>query len=170
MVILGGAGSQAGVVLGAVIVSVLLEVLRDPGDARSVFYVAILLALVAAFRASWQLAAVLGGTVVFGVVAHLVAGGIDDSWTSGSVEASGSIGAWASDWVIVPANLAAWIPPVSYVGLVALALVLTLAPRLGPDRAARADAVPRRVRLGERDARAARSRRGTSCSARCSSR
>ena len=31
MVILGGAGSQAGVVLGAVIVSVLLEVLRDAG-------------------------------------------------------------------------------------------------------------------------------------------
>ena len=41
MVILGGAGSQAGVVLGAVIVSVLLEALRDPGDARGLFYVVI---------------------------------------------------------------------------------------------------------------------------------
>ena len=41
MVILGGAGSQAGVVLGAVIVSVLLEVLRDPGDSRGLFYVLI---------------------------------------------------------------------------------------------------------------------------------
>jgi branched-chain amino acid transport system permease protein len=126
MVILGGAGSQAGVVLGAVIVSVLLEVLRDPGDARGVFYVAILLALVAVFRASWQLVAVLGGTVVFGIAAHLVAGGIDDRWTSGSVEASGRLGEWASDWVIVPASLAGWVPAVSYIGLVALALVLTL--------------------------------------------
>ena len=126
MVILGGAGSQAGVVVGAVIVSVLLEVLRDPGDARGVFYVAILLALVAVFRASWQLVAVLGGTVVFGIAAHLVAGGIDDRWTSGSVEASGRLGEWASDWVIVPASLAGWVPAVSYIGLVALALVLTL--------------------------------------------
>jgi ABC-type branched-subunit amino acid transport system permease subunit len=126
MVILGGAGSQAGVVLGAVSISVLLEVLRDPGDARGVFYVAILLSLVAAFRASRQLVAVLGGTVVFGIVAHLVAQGIDGSWTSGSVEASGRIGEWASDWVIVPADLAGWIPAVSYVGLVSLALMLTL--------------------------------------------
>ena len=52
MVILGGAGSQAGVVLGAVIVSVLLEVLRDASDARGLFYVVIVLALVAAFRSS----------------------------------------------------------------------------------------------------------------------
>jgi ABC-type branched-subunit amino acid transport system permease subunit len=126
MVILGGAGSQAGVVVGAVIISVLLEVLRDPGDARGVFYVAILLSLVAIFRASWQLVAVLGGTVLFGIVAHLVAGGIDDTWTSGSVEASGRLGEWASDWVIVPGDLASWIPPVAYVGLVALVLVLTL--------------------------------------------
>ena len=50
MVILGGAGSQAGVVLGAVIVSVLLEALRDPGDARGMFYVLIVLSLVAVFR------------------------------------------------------------------------------------------------------------------------
>ena len=127
MVILGGAGSQAGVVLGAILISVLLEVLRDPGDTqRSIFYVAILLALVAVFRASWRLVAVLGGTLVFGVVAHLVAGGIDTTWTSGSVEASGRFGSWASDWVIVPTQLAGWIPPVSYIGLIALVLVLTL--------------------------------------------
>ena len=84
MVILGGAGSQAGVVLGAVIVSVLLEGLRDPGDARGFFYVVIVLALVAVFRASWKLAVVLGGTIVFGLVARLVAGGIDDAWTTGA--------------------------------------------------------------------------------------
>jgi branched-chain amino acid transport system permease protein len=126
MVILGGAGSQAGVVLGAVLISVLLEVLRDPGDARGIFYVAILLSLVAVFRASWRLVAVLGGTVLFGILAHLVAGGIDDNWTSGSVEAGGRLGAWASDWVIIPGSLAGWIPPVSYVGLVGLVLALTL--------------------------------------------
>jgi len=126
MVILGGAGSQAGVVLGAVIVSVLLEALREPGDARGLFYVVMLLALVAVFRTSWKLVAVLGGTIVVGLVARLVAGGIDDSWTAGPVEESGRIAAWASDWVIVPDRLAEWVGPVSYIALVALGLLLTL--------------------------------------------
>ena len=86
MVILGGAGSQAGVVVGAVIVSVLLEALRDPGDARSLFYVVILLSLVAVFRGSLKLAVVVGGTVLFGIAARLLAGAIDESWTAGPVD------------------------------------------------------------------------------------
>ena len=61
MVILGGAGSQAGVVLGAVLVGILLELLRDPGDSRVLFYAVIVLGLLAAFRLSIRLAAVLGG-------------------------------------------------------------------------------------------------------------
>ena len=126
MVILGGAGSQAGVVVGAVIVSVLLEALRDPGDARGFFYVLILLALVAVYRRSLELAVVVVGTIVFGVVVRLVAGAIDDSWTAGPVEQSGRLAGWAADWVIVPARLAEWVGPVTYVSLVALALLLTL--------------------------------------------
>jgi ABC-type branched-subunit amino acid transport system permease subunit len=126
MVILGGAGSQAGVVVGAVIVSVLLEALRDPGDARGLFYVLIVLALVGVFRASWRLLVVLGGTIVLGMAAHLVAGAIDDSWTAGPAEETGRLAEWASDWVIVPATLADWVAPVTYIALVALALVLTL--------------------------------------------
>ena len=56
MVILGGAGSQAGVVLGAVIVSVVLEVLREPGDSRALFYGVVLLGLLAILRlrSSWR--------------------------------------------------------------------------------------------------------------------
>jgi branched-chain amino acid transport system permease protein len=127
MVILGGAGSQAGVVLGAVIVSVLLEALREPGDdARAAFYLVIVLALVATFRRSRELAVVLGGTIVFGIAARLIAGAIDDDWTAGPVEQGGRVARWASDWVIVPTRLAEWVAPVTYVGLVALILVLTL--------------------------------------------
>ena len=40
MLILGGAGSIGGVILGAVVVNVSLEVLRTPGHATWVFYVA----------------------------------------------------------------------------------------------------------------------------------
>jgi branched-chain amino acid transport system permease protein len=127
MVILGGAGSQAGVVLGAVVISVLLEMLRDAGgDVRGLFYVVIVLALTAAFRVSAKLAVVLGGTIVFGLLARFVAGEIDSSWTAGPADETGRIAAWASDWVIVPAHLAGWVAPVTYIGLVALALLLTL--------------------------------------------
>jgi branched-chain amino acid transport system permease protein len=126
MVILGGAGSQAGVVLGAVIVSVLLEALRDPGDSRGFFYILILLSLAAVYRASLKLAVVVGGTIVFGIVARVVAGAIDDRWTAGPVEQSGRLANWAADWVIVPVRLAEWVGPVTYISLVALALLLTL--------------------------------------------
>jgi ABC-type branched-subunit amino acid transport system permease subunit len=127
MVILGGAGSQAGVVIGAVVISVLLEMLRDAGDdVRAVFYVVIILALTAFFRASTRLALVLGGTIVFGLVARFVAGEIDSSWTAGPADGTSRIAGWASDWVIVPTHMAGWVPPVTYVGLIALALTLTL--------------------------------------------
>jgi branched-chain amino acid transport system permease protein len=48
MVILGGSGSQPGVVLGAVLIGILLELLRDPGDSRILFYAAIVVGVVAA--------------------------------------------------------------------------------------------------------------------------
>ena len=67
MVILGGAGSQAGVVIGAIGISVLLELLREPGDSRFLFYAIVLAGLIGALRFSRRLAFVLAGTVVFGV-------------------------------------------------------------------------------------------------------
>ena len=126
MVILGGAGSQAGVVLGAVLIGTLLELLRDPGDSRVLFYTVIVLGLLTAFRFSVRLALVLGGTLVFGVVVHSIAGAIDSGWVNGSGGDGGGVADFAANWVIVPTDLAAWVTPVSYIGLVALALILTL--------------------------------------------
>ena len=51
MVILGGSGSQPGVVLGALIVSPLLELLRDPGKSRLLFVAALIGGLVLASAA-----------------------------------------------------------------------------------------------------------------------
>jgi ABC-type branched-subunit amino acid transport system permease subunit len=126
MVILGGTGSQAGVVLGAIIISVLLEFLREPDDARVLFYAVVLAGLVLAFRLSVRLLVVLGGTALLGVVVHAVANAIDDAWARGAVEGSGRLADWASSWVVVPADMASWIAPVSYVSLVAVTLLLTL--------------------------------------------
>jgi branched-chain amino acid transport system permease protein len=120
MVILGGQGSQAGVVLGAVIIWPLLELLRDPSQARVVFYLMLGLGLVIALRISWKLPAVAAALIALGFVAHAVAGAIRDSWTAGAA------GGWAAHWVIVPEHLASWIPPVSYIGLIGAALGLTI--------------------------------------------
>ena len=120
MVILGGQGSQAGVVLGAIIISVLLELLRDADHARTLFYLGIAGGLLLAFRLSVRLAVVAVGTIAFGFAAHAIAKAIDPSWVSGASDH------WTSTWVIMPEHLASWIPPVSYVTLIAAALGLTL--------------------------------------------
>jgi ABC-type branched-subunit amino acid transport system permease subunit len=126
MVILGGAGSQAGVVIGAIGISVLLEVLREPGDSRFLFYALVVLGLVGTLRASRRLALVLGGTVALGFVLHALAGAIDGNWTAGAANGGGRLGDWANEWVVVPGDLASWVTPVSYIGLVAAVLALTL--------------------------------------------
>ena len=155
MVILGGAGSQAGVVIGAIGISVLLEVLREPGDSRFLFYAIVLLGLIGTLRFSRQLAFVLGGTLVFGFALHVLAAAIDGNWTAGAANGGGRLGEWANNWVVVPGDLATWVTPVSYIGLVAAVLTLTVL----RGRARLVLLVPTlylgRVRLGERHAREA---------------
>jgi branched-chain amino acid transport system permease protein len=80
MVILGGAGSLGGVVFGAVVVNVLLEVLRTPDHARWVFYAALILGLLAKLRPWRLLAALLAGLAIFGVVVHEIVGAV---WARG---------------------------------------------------------------------------------------
>ena len=126
MVILGGSGSQAGVVIGAILISVLLEVLREPGDARFLFYFVGILALFGILRISVRLAVVVGSTLALGFAAHAIAGRVDDAWTSGVPNGGGRLAGWVSDWVIVPTKLAGWITPTSYLLLVTVILGLTL--------------------------------------------
>jgi branched-chain amino acid transport system permease protein len=125
MVILGGVGSMPGVVIGAVLISSMLELLREPSDARGLLYAAIVLAVVAVYRFSLKLAVVLGGTIAFGFVAQEVAGRIEERWVSGAVLEAGRVD-WLAEWVIVPQQVGQWVSVVSYVGLIALLLVLTL--------------------------------------------
>ena len=151
MVILGGAGSMAGVAFGAIIVNVLLEVLREPGDARYVFYVAVVAGLFAIFRLSVKLAVVLGGTLVLGFVVHAVVGAISDRAVEGATNGGGWLrgrgrrmggdphepGGMGADLVRHPGRRR----PLAH-----------HAARLVADRRARADALPGGVRVGERDA------------------
>jgi len=126
MVILGGAGNQAGVVLGAVLIGILLELLRDPGDSRVLFYAVVVLGLFAALRLSVRFAVVLAGVAVFGLVVHSIAGAIDSGWVNGSGGEGGGVADAMANWVVVPVAPAGWVAPVSYISVVSLALVLTL--------------------------------------------
>jgi ABC-type branched-subunit amino acid transport system permease subunit len=125
MVILGGSGSQAGVVVGAIVVNVLLELLRDAGNARYVFYALIVLGLFGIYKLSVRLAVVLGGTVVLGFAVHAIAGAIAKS----SIDGPANGESWLIDglrhWVIVPRDLGPW-KQITYVTLIAVILLLTL--------------------------------------------
>ena len=127
MVILGGQGSQTGVVVGAVLISVMLELLRDPDNARYLFYVFVVLGIAITLRrSSAKLAALLGGTLLFGLAAHALAEGIDHRWVSGGAEGAGKLADVLSNWVIVPDHLTTWLGPTAYLGLVAVILGLTM--------------------------------------------
>jgi branched-chain amino acid transport system permease protein len=130
MVILGGQGNQAGVVLGAILISVLLELLRSPGHARDVFFIAIGAGLVLAFRFTRKLVIVSVAIVAFGFAVHAIVHTIDSTW-AGKIGAAcdptvSTCNTWVSSWVVLPDYPASWIAPVGYIGLIAAALALTL--------------------------------------------
>jgi branched-chain amino acid transport system permease protein len=124
MVILGGSGSQPGVVLGALIVAPLLEALRDAGKSRAIFFAALVVGLLLVARKNRAIGIVGLATLAFGFVVHGIASAVDSSWVAG--ENAGGFAGVVAHWVVVPAHLASWIPPVSYIGLIAVILLVTV--------------------------------------------
>src|SRR5262249_23447181 len=124
MVILGGSGNQAGVVLGALIIGPLLEILRDPSKALYVFFVALVGGLLLASRRSRGIGYVALGTLAFGFVVHAIAGQIDSSWVAG--ENDGGFAGFVNHWVVAPEHMARWIAPVTYIGVIVAALFVSV--------------------------------------------
>jgi ABC-type branched-subunit amino acid transport system permease subunit len=103
--ILGGAGSIAGAVLGGLVVVVILDgLLRSPTDAGYIFYGLILLTLVVKLRPWRKLGAVLAATAAFGFAAHAIAAAVSASAVAGGPQSTGWIASALRDWVIVPAS------------------------------------------------------------------
>ncbi len=103
--ILGGAGSIAGAVTGALVVMVIYDgLLRSSADAGYLFYGLVLLTLVVKLRPWWRLGAVLAATAVLGVAAHAIAQAISAKAVAGGPQSGGWIADVLRDWVIVPAN------------------------------------------------------------------
>jgi branched-chain amino acid transport system permease protein len=125
MVILGGAGSLAGVMLGAVVINLSLELLRDPDDASLAFFGALVLVTLLTMRPFVRWAALAAGTVAFGIVAHFV---VDKVWPEGvGGQSAGQtrIDSLVEGWAIIPSDPQTW-NRVMYLVLIAGVLSLTL--------------------------------------------
>jgi branched-chain amino acid transport system permease protein len=126
--ILGGAGSLAGAVIGAILVEITLDgFLRSPTEAGYIFYGLILLTLIAKLRPWRRLGAVLAATVAFGFALHAIADAISHSIVAGGPQSSGFVADAVRDWVIVPATKAGiprWPGNVGFVVLIGLLIAL----------------------------------------------
>jgi ABC-type branched-subunit amino acid transport system permease subunit len=106
--VLGGAGSIAGAVLGGILVTAGEQMVSSPTDAGYLFYGLILLALVMKVRPWRLLGGVLAGTVALGLALHAIVGAISSTAVGGQPGSGGWIGSLVSHWVIVPANAATY--------------------------------------------------------------
>ncbi|MDX6480894.1 MAG: branched-chain amino acid transport system permease protein [Gaiellaceae bacterium] len=129
VVILGGLGSLAGTILGAIVINVSYYYLAPQNDhpdiKRWLFYGTVLL-FAALIKPFWKGIAVLAGTIAFGLLAHaVVAEWAGRSWTSGHPISGGK---WLADWVVIPRVSHGNFNNYLYIGLV-LAIILCLSVR-----------------------------------------
>lgn len=111
VVILGGLGSIAGVILGAVVINVSSQFLAPQNDhpelKRWLFYGTVLLLVVLVVKPWYRAMVSLLGAVAFGFAVHaIVAAHAAPSWTSGVAVDAGSAST-AKDiagWVVIPVN------------------------------------------------------------------
>ena len=125
VVILGGTGSIAGVIVGAIAINVSYEALSPstPSLGRWLFYLTILGGLIATVRPWRRLVVVLAGTAAFGFAAHAIAGAISSTATSGTVTSGGRLTSLIHHWVIIPAHPG---KSASYAYVVLILAVITL--------------------------------------------
>ena len=104
MLILGGTGSIAGAIVGAISIYGTLELLRSDTYQGYLFYGLVLGALVvAAFRRwRWQAPALAAATVVVGLVAHAIVAAAWPEGVKGHPLSGGFIGRVVDGWVIAP--------------------------------------------------------------------
>ena len=103
--ILGGAGSIGGAILGGLLLSVMLDgFLRSTTDAGYLFYGVILLTMFVKIRPWRRLAAILGATAVLGIVVHTIVEAISKTAVAGGPQSTGWIADALHNWVVVPAE------------------------------------------------------------------
>jgi ABC-type branched-subunit amino acid transport system permease subunit len=126
VVILGGAGSLPGVVLGAIVINVSYELLtpETPDRARWLFYGTLIVVLLARVRPWQRLAALLAGTAAFGFAIHAVTAAVSSTGTNGEVNTGGFLTDPIRSWVVIPQNPGRLVD-YAYIALVVMVIVLT---------------------------------------------
>ena len=102
--ILGGTGSLSGAVAGGIVVTLILDVLRDPNQATIAFYGVIAITLIAKVRPWVKLAAIVTATAALGFAIHLVVSSISPDAVAGQVESTGALASAVESWVVLPSN------------------------------------------------------------------
>src|SRR5579863_8158257 len=102
--VLGGAGSIAGAVLGGVVVTVAQACLSSPIDSAYLFYGMVVLVLVTRVRPWRYMAAVIGAIVAFGFASRAIVGAISHRAVAGSPGSPGWFAGALRHYVIVPAG------------------------------------------------------------------
>jgi branched-chain amino acid transport system permease protein len=132
MVVLGGAGSLLGVTVGAVLITALLEALRDADNASWLFYGVVIVTVIAMIRPWWRPLAILAATIAFGFVVHEVAEQARPSLVDGTSFGEARIDELVGSWVLLPVDivtpdgLPGAMGRLAYAGLIAAILGLTL--------------------------------------------
>lgn len=124
--ILGGSGSLAGAVAGGIVVTLVLDLLRDPAQANAAFYGVIAVTLIAKVRPWRVLAGVVAATLALGFVVHAVVGAISPDAVAGKVESGGLFGSAIESWVVLPddaTRIGNWAFCLLVVGVVSLTRV-----------------------------------------------
>jgi branched-chain amino acid transport system permease protein len=127
IVILGGMGSIAGVIIGAIVINVSFQFLAPSNDhpelKRLLFY-GVLLLLVTRIRPWTRALFVLAGTVGFGFAVHEIVSAAAPSWTAGSAADAGSAAHAIREWVVIPRGHGTF-DTVAYICLVAAIVALS---------------------------------------------
>jgi ABC-type branched-subunit amino acid transport system permease subunit len=108
VVILGGAGSLAGMIAGATAIIVSFQVLDStspPNNARTLFYLGLLVGVVMLFKKSrLQMAVAFVSTVALGFAVHEIADAVWPRGTSGQVTEGGYLTDAIKHWVLLPTH------------------------------------------------------------------
>ena len=122
--ILGGAGSIQGAILGAIVVGAVPEILRTPENARYLFYGAVIAVLVATVRPWKRFAVVVGAVVAFGFAVREI---VSLVWPEGvAAEPRGEgLGGLLESWVVLPSVERGLISNIGFVLLIVAVLALT---------------------------------------------
>jgi len=125
MVVLGGAGSQAGAIAGAFLLSVIPELLRGPDTARLLFYGGVIALTLLLMRPRWRGAALLATVVAFGLLLKLALTGLLPGLLGAPEQpVSAGLATLAQRWLVFPQNPAV-VGNIAFVVVVALLMAVS---------------------------------------------